>query len=140
MINWIADHDSPSPSPAEQLVFDVFERGGKTSYPELPGHKGGGTSQEAAEAIAPVAPGWRGKVLRFLCDHSSQSWLPDEVAKELDASPFLIRPRFTELQAAGLIARTGERRRNIGSTLDAAAYRPTPLALSAGKPSETEGK
>ena len=72
MMNLIADHDSPSLSPAEQLVFDVFERGGKTSYP-------------------------------------------------------------------GLIARTGERRRNIGSTVNAAAYRPTPLALSVGTPSTVEG-
>ena len=109
------------------------------SYPELPGYKGGETSKEAADAIAPIAPGWRGKVLKFLCDNGSQSWLPDEVARELGVSPFLIRPRFTELQAAGLIARTGERRRNIGSTLNAAAYKPTPLALSAGKPSTPEG-
>ena len=138
MINLIADRDSPSLSPAEQLAFDVFERGGKTGYPELPGHKGGGTSREAAEAIAPVAPGWRGKVLNFLCANAAQSWLPDEVARELGVSPFLIRPRFTELQAAGLIARTGERRRNVGSTLNAAAYKPTPLAL--GKPSTPEGE
>lgn len=79
-------------------------------------------------------------MLKFLCDHSSQSWLPDEAARQLGVSPFLIRPRFTELQAAGLIARTGERRRNIGSTLNAAAYKPTPLAFSAGKPSASEGK
>ena len=121
-------------------MFDVFERGGKSGYPELPGHKGSATAREAAEAIAPIAPGWRGKVLKFLCDHSSKSWLPDEVAKELGVSPFLIRPRFTELQATGLIARTGERRRNLGSTLNAAAYRPTPLALSVGQPSTSEGK
>ena len=133
-----ADHDSLSP--AEQLAFDIFERGGKAGYPTLPGYKGGPTSREAAEAIAPVAPTWRGRVLKFLCDNASQSWLPDETAKELGVSPFLIRPRFTELQAAGLIARTGERRRNIGSRLNAAAYKPTPLALSAGKPSTIEGK
>jgi len=139
MINLTADHDSPSLSPAEQLAFDVFERGGKASYPELPGYKGGETSREAAEAVAPVAPGWSGKVLKFLCDNATQSWLPDEVARELCVSPFLIRPRFTELRAAGLIARTGER--NVGSTLNAAAYKPTPLALRAGKPSTSgDGK
>jgi hypothetical protein len=117
-----------------------FQSLSETRYPDRPGCKTDGTSLEAAEAIAPVAPGWRGKVLKFLCDNGSQSWLPDEVAKQLGVSPFLIRPRFTELQAAGLIARTGERRRNIGSTLNAAAYKPTPLALSAGKPSTLEGK
>jgi hypothetical protein len=105
-----------------------------SNYPNSPGYKVD-ASREAAEAITPTAPTWRGKVLKFLCDNGSQSWLPDEVARELGVSPFLIRPRFTELQAAGLIARTGERRRNIGSTLNAAAYRPTPLAL--GKPSSS---
>jgi hypothetical protein len=114
-------------SSVAQLVNDIFGLGAE-SYPATPGFKRGGTSQAAAD--------WRGRVLQFLVDNSSRDWLPDETAAKLGVSPFLIRPRFTELQSAGLIAKTGERRRNPGSTANANAFKPTELALTASMEDE----
>lgn len=114
----------------EQLVGDLFDRG-EPKYPAFPGSKGtGGTSREAAEAIAPYAAGLRGKIARHLADIHPQGATPDEVAKTLNASSFGVRPRFTELSAAGLLEKTGERRRNAGSSLNAAVWRASPLLLS----------
>jgi hypothetical protein len=117
-------------SPPEQLARDLFDYGAPT-YPAFPGSKGGGggTSREAAEAIAPAASTWRGKVARLFFDSYPRDFTPDEAAVSLKASSFLIRPRFTELSAAGLIERTGERRRNADSTLKAAVWRASPLLL-----------
>src|ERR1700730_1538242 len=118
-------------SPPEQLVGDLFDRG-EPFYPAFPGSKGGnaGTSREAAEAIAPAASNWRGKVAKLLAESYPRDFTPDEAAQALHASSFLIRPRFTELSAAGLIEKTGERRRNPHSTLNAAVWRAAPLLLS----------
>src|ERR1700687_774999 len=107
---------------------DLFDRG-EPVYPAFPGSKGGDTSREAAEAIAPAASNWRGKVAKLLADSYPRDFTPDEAARALQASSFLIRPRFTELSAAGLIEKTGERRRNPHSTLNAAVWRAAPLLL-----------
>jgi hypothetical protein len=117
-------------SASEQLVRDLFDYGAPV-YPAFPGSKGGGggTSHEAAEAIAPAASTWRGKVAKLLAESFPRDFTPDEAAQTLEASSFLIRPRFTELSAAGLIERTGERRRNPNSTLNAAVWRASPLLL-----------
>jgi hypothetical protein len=117
-------------SASEQLVRDLFNYGAPL-YPAFPGSKGGGggTSHEAAEAIAPVASNWRGKVAKLLAESYPRDFTPDEAAQTLEASSFLIRPRFTELSAAGLIERTGERRRNPNSTLNAAVWRASPILL-----------
>jgi hypothetical protein len=115
-------------SPPEQLVGDLFDRG-EPKYPAFPGSKGGDTSREAAEAIAPAASNWRGKVAKLLADSYPRDFTPDEAAQSLRASSFLIRPRFTELSAAGLIEKTGERRRNPHSTLNAAVWRASALLL-----------
>jgi hypothetical protein len=116
-------------SPPEQLARDLFDYG-VPIYPAFPGSKGGGgTSREAAEAIAPAASTWRGRVAKLLADSYPRDFTPDEAARDLQASSFLIRPRFTELSAAGLIERTGERRRNPNSTLNAAVWRASALLL-----------
>jgi hypothetical protein len=116
-------------SPPEQLVGDLFDRG-EPFYPAFPGAaKGSETSREAAEAIAPLASNWRGKVARLYADNFPRDFTADEAARELNATPFMIRPRVTELGTAGLIQRTGERRRNPDSTLNAAVWRASPLLL-----------
>jgi hypothetical protein len=116
-------------SPPEQLVGDLFDRG-EPVYPAFPGAaKGSETSREAAEAIAPAASSWRGKVARLYAEKFPGDFTADEAARELNATPFMIRPRVTELGAAGLIQRTGERRRNPDSTLNAAVWRAAPLLL-----------
>jgi len=116
-------------SPPEQLVGDLFDRG-EPFYPAFPGAaKGSDTSRDAAEAIAPVASNWRGKVARLYAEKFPSDFTADEAARELNATPFMIRPRVTELGAAGLIERTGERRRNPDSTLNAAVWRAAALLL-----------
>lgn len=121
------NHNSTS---AEQLTRDLFDRG-EPKYPAAPGYrKGSDTSREAAEAIAPAASTWRGRVAKLFADVFPEGLTPDEAAKRLDATPFLIRPRVTELGAAGLIERTGERRFNPGSTMRAAVWRAAPILLN----------
>jgi hypothetical protein len=119
----------PAQSEPEQLTRDLFDRG-EPKYPTFPGSKGtGGTSQAAAEAIAPAASTWRGKVAKLFADRHPRGFTADEAAKELNATPFMIRPRVTELGAAGLIEKTGERRPNPNSSLNAAVWRAAPILL-----------
>jgi hypothetical protein len=112
----------------EQLVGDLFDRG-EPIYPAFPGSKGADTSREAAEAIAPFASNMRGKVAKVYADSFPRGFTPDEVAKQLNATPFMIRPRVTELGAVGLIERTGEKRNNPHSSLKAAVWRAASLLL-----------
>lgn len=115
-------------STPQQITADLFAN--STSYPGLPGHKGRSeTSREAAEAIAPRAPTLRGKIADLLVNVYPGGHTPDEAASALRLSPFAVRPRFTELSAAGLIKKTGERRRNPGSTLNATVWRASALLL-----------
>lgn len=110
----------------EQLDHDLF---GRPIHP-LPGHvKGSATSREAAEAIAPIASGWRGTVAKFYADSHPAGFTADEVAERLAASPFLIRPRVSELGRSGDLEKTGERRRNPSSSMNAAAWRASPALL-----------
>lgn len=79
-------------------------------YPESPGWKAPGTSQQAAARIAPQVKGLRAKVLGEL--RTGGAGTPDEVAERLGLSILSIRPRFSELFELGQIARTGQRRAN----------------------------
>ena len=115
-------------TPPEQLVGDLFDRG-EPVYPAFPGSKGAETSREAAEVIVPLASNWRGKVARLYFERHPRDFTADEAARELGATPFMIRPRVTELGMAGLLERTGERRRNPDSTLNAAVWRASALLL-----------
>lgn len=78
-------------------------------YPESPGFKTGGTSQEAAESVAGRAKPIKEKILAVL---SRRPMTADEVADGFKESILFIRPRFSELKAAHLIEETGERRKN----------------------------
>lgn len=119
------------PATPAQTAADLFNY--STAYPGLPGHKGGETSQEAAEFIAPKAGVIRGKVAGHLASIHPRGATADETAVALSLSPFAVRPRFSELFQAGAIEKTGERRRNPTSTLRATVWRATALLL----PSET---
>jgi hypothetical protein len=85
-----------------------------------------------------MASNWRGRIARLMVDFFPLGLTPDEAAKELNATAFMIRPRFTELSAAGLIEKTGERRRNPNSSLSAAVWRASPLLRTS--PSIVPGK
>lgn len=81
-------------------------------YPEYPGYKIGGTSQEAADAIAPVAKTLRSTVLNFLRERYPADFTADEIADGLGASILSIRPRVSELKRLRAIEQTEQRGRN----------------------------
>lgn len=78
-------------------------------YPDAPGFKAAGTSEEAASAISGRAATLRGECLRLL---KRRSMTADEAAELMHESVLAIRPRFSELRVAGDIIDSGERRRN----------------------------
>lgn len=90
-------------------------------YPDIPGHKLGGTSRIAAEKIRPHAVTLRDQVLSLL---QGASLTADECAHKLDKSILSIRPRLSELVAQGKIQDTGRTRRN-DSGVQATVWRAT---------------
>lgn len=81
-----------------------------TTYPEHPGAKVAGTSQDAADNMAEIAPTLRDQVLRLV--FLSGGITTDEAADRLNVSVLAVRPRFSELRTMGKIEQTGERRTN----------------------------
>ena len=82
-----------------------------SDYPYEPGFKGtDGTSEAAAEAIAPSVPRLRLLALRGLARRGAAT--PLEVVEATGIAREALQPRFSELRAAGLVEPTGERRRN----------------------------
>jgi predicted ArsR family transcriptional regulator len=81
-----------------------------STYPEYPGAKVAGTSQDAAEAMAEHAPTLRERIL-FLIGFEGPA-TTDEMAERLNVSVLAVRPRFSELRTMGKIEQTGERRTN----------------------------
>jgi hypothetical protein len=78
-------------------------------YPERPGFKAFGSSQEAARQAAGTAARLRRAVLAELRINPGTA---DEIAARLRRSVLSIRPRVSELKAMKEITTTGERRRN----------------------------
>jgi hypothetical protein len=82
-----------------------------SSYPQTPGFKSRGASQEAAQHVAGAASRLRAAVLAEL-----RRWpggrTADEIAISMQRSPLSVRPRISELRAMGQVVATGERRRN----------------------------
>lgn len=95
------DTQTPSPSRRQSGAY----------YPNAPGFKVGGTSQEAAGRMAPAAKTLRARALACIA-RAPRGLTADEVAAELRASPFAVRPRVTELNRLGLIERAEGRGRN----------------------------
>lgn len=83
---------------SEQL--DIF------SYPNGPGWKARETSRAAAEAIAPKAATIRERVFAAL---KVQPGTPEQIAKRIGEAVMNVRPRCSQLAAAGLIEDSGAR-------------------------------
>ena len=81
------------------------------TYPDAPGFKVSGPSEQAAEAIAGAAIKMREIVLAQFALHPSGA-TADEIAKDLNLSVLSVRPRVSELKRAGKIVQTGARRKN----------------------------
>src|SRR5437879_1891848 len=80
-------------------------------YPNAPGFKVSGPSEQAAEAISGTANKMRAAVLAQLAQYPGGA-TADEVAKDLDLSVLSVRPRVSELKRIGKIKQTGARRKN----------------------------
>ncbi len=78
-------------------------------YPDSPGYKAEGPSRESAEKITSRAETLRGLVAALL---QGQELTADECALHLGESVLAVRPRLSELHAAGRIMDSGRRRRN----------------------------
>lgn len=83
-------------------------------YPQTPCAQDRDTSRAAAEAIKPLAPGLRAKVLDVI--ERSNGLTADEAAGRLGLSILSVRPRLTELSRLGQVRDSGERRRNRSGT------------------------
>jgi hypothetical protein len=81
-------------------------------YPDRPGWKKPGTSQDAAQAITSCAKTMRDRVLAFLTERYPSSFTADQIAVGLGASILTVRPRVSELRRSDLIEPTAERRKN----------------------------
>lgn len=98
-------------------------------YPSGPGFKRAATSREAAHRIAGHAATVRAAALKEFCVAYPKGLTADEVAKLLGESVLTVRPRVSELRAAGLIEQTPNRKLN-DSGMSAAVWRATPAALN----------
>lgn len=80
-------------------------------YPDGPGAKGpDGTSQAAADAIAPSVSHLRRLAMRTLARLGEAT--PLEAIAIAGVTRESLQPRFSELRAMGLVEPTGSRRRN----------------------------
>lgn len=91
-------------------VNDALAQAAANRYPDSPGFKVGGTSEDAAASVEDEAPILRNRVLKVLADDPATA---DECAAQLGASVLSIRPRVTELKQQGRITDAGFRRRNL---------------------------
>lgn len=94
------------------------------TYPDVPGFKTSGPSEDAAAAIAPRAPRIRDAVLDVIVN-SRVDPTADEIASTLGLSILTVRPRVSELRRLGDIKATGNRRCN-GSGMTASTWRAAP--------------
>jgi DNA-directed RNA polymerase specialized sigma24 family protein len=70
------------------------------------------TSEEAADALYDSLPGLRAAVLQAYVEAGTRGLTPDECASAIGETVLAVRPRVTEMLQAGLLERTGEKRRN----------------------------
>lgn len=94
-------------------------------YPDRPGFKAGGTSEEAADAIAGKAKTLRVRVLGEIASEPS-GLSADAVARRLGESVLSVRPRVSELRRAGEI-RPGIDRVKNASGMNAMTWVVSPL-------------
>jgi predicted ArsR family transcriptional regulator len=80
-------------------------------YPDAPGFKVSGPSEQAAEAMGGTANKMRAAVFAQIAQHTGGA-TADEIAKDLNLSVLSVRPRVSELNRNGAIEQTGARRKN----------------------------
>jgi len=80
-------------------------------YPDAPGFKVAGPSEQAAETISGKASKMRAAVLAQIAQYPG-GVTADEIARDLNLSVLSVRPRVSELHRNGEIEQTGGRRKN----------------------------
>jgi len=80
-------------------------------YPDSPGFKIEGTSEQAAASVVSEAARLQKAVLCVLYRHP-RGLTADQCAEFMGEPILSVRPRFSELQRKGMVETTGERRRN----------------------------
>ena len=80
-------------------------------YPDAPGFKVPGPSEQAAKSVAGSANKMRAVVLAEMAQYPGGA-MADEIAKDLNLSVLSVRPRVSELNRTGEIQQTGARRKN----------------------------
>jgi predicted ArsR family transcriptional regulator len=98
-------------------------------YPNAPGFKTPGPSQDAAKAISGKAARMRAAVLAKIAQHPAGA-TADEIAHDLGLSVLSVRPRVSELKRSGEIRQTSTRRKNE-SGMTATVWQ---IAPNGGKP------
>ena len=88
---------------------ELFDFKNGETYPDVPGFKRHGTSQEAAAEVAEEAS--KLQMACFACLKIAPL-TADEVATQLGRSVLAIRPRISELVAKGWVVETPQRRIN----------------------------
>ena len=83
---------------------------GLRPYPTGPGHKTGGTSRAAAKTVAAGTESVREAVFQAIAAAEPRGLTADEVATAVGRKPGYVRPRISELVAAGKVAASGARR------------------------------
>lgn len=79
-------------------------------YPDFPGYKRAGTSEDAARFMRKRTP--RLKLMVIQCLAKGVALTADEIADTLDVSFLAIRPRLSELRVEGFVKDSGERALN----------------------------
>lgn len=97
-----------------------------SDYPDKPGFKSAGTSQEAAQAIAGQAKTLRARVLGAIASEPA-GLSADAVADRLGESILSVRPRVSELHQSGEIRRTEDRVKNASGMAAAVWVASPPL-------------
>ncbi len=98
------------------MTPDLFDTPIPERYPSHPGSKTGGTSEEAAKAVAGSSERARGMILSWLWTVPPRT--ADEIAEHFGWSVLYTRPRVSELHKLKAIKKAG-RRSNPSSNLSA---------------------
>jgi hypothetical protein len=81
-------------------------------YPNAPGFKRPGPSEQSARAVSGMASKLRTRVLEEFKKCSLSGATADEIAAALNTSILSVRPRVSELHRTGAIVGAGARRKN----------------------------
>ena len=129
------DHLHATQSFVKPSEFDVDLFGHKpntieASYPDAPGFKVGGTSEEAAQRVTRLAGKLFKPILQEFMAAGQRGLTADQAAQRIGVSVLSMRPRISELKHLGYLSYTGVRAENE-SGMTANILRATPKASEA---------